>query len=362
LATLPTVTGECSASIQSPPTATDNCGGQITGTTTDPTSYTTPGTFVVHWNYNDQNGNVSTQTQTVTVQAASISVDAGPDQVFCNNTVVTMAGNTPAGGTGTWTLVSGSGTIAEPNNPSTVISDLGFGSNVFRWTISNGSCGSSSDDVVITRNSCPSVVTLFSSGDSFLKASADNTNEGANERLRLQSAGNNRAAVMFDLTGISTVGLQSATLILTIAENSNNWGASGRLVDAHRLLVDWTEGNGRNDAMVGGGPGFRGTGEGITWNCSKDLNIANQSANCSPLWNGGNYAAATAPGALHTNGFFGEVFWDVTADVLAGANFGWLIRKQNEGQNGQVRYYSREGAVLAGNASLAPRLVLVYSP
>lgn len=362
LATLPTVTGECSASIQSPPTATDNCGGQITGTTTDPTSYTTPGTFVVHWNYNDRNGNVSTQTQTVTVQEASISVDAGSDQVFCNNTAVTMAGNTPAGGTGTWTLVSGSGTIAEPNNPSTVISDLGFGSNVFRWTISNGSCGSSSDDVVITRNSCPSVETLFSRGDSFLKASVDNTNEGANERLRLQSAGNNRAAVMFDLTGISTVGLQSATLILTVAENSNNWGASGRLVDAHRLLVDWTEGNGRNDVMVGAGPGFRGTGEGITWNCSKDLNIANQSANCSPLWNGGNYAAATAPGALHTNGLFGEVLWDVTADVLAGANFGWLIRKQNEGQNGQVRYYSREGAILAGNASLAPSLVLVYSP
>ena len=273
-----------------------------------------------------------------------------------------MAGNMPAAGTGMWTLVSGSGTVAEPNNPNTVISDLGFGSNVFRWSISNGSCGTFSDDVVITRNSCPSMLTFFSSGDSFLKATADNTNEGANERLRLQSAGNNRAVVLFDLTGISTVGLQSATLILTVAENSNNWSASGRLVDAHRLLVDWTEGNGRNDVMVGGGPGFRGTGEGITWNCGKDLNIANQSANCSALWNGGNYAAATAPGTLHSNGLFGEVFWDVTADVLAGANFGWLIRKQNESQNGQVRYYSREGAILAGNASLAPRLVLVYSP
>ncbi|HEX7330065.1 MAG TPA: cadherin-like domain-containing protein [Pyrinomonadaceae bacterium] len=362
LATLPTVIGECSASIPSPPTATDNCGGQITGTTTDPVSYTTPGTFVVHWNYNDQNGNVSTQTQTVTVQEASISVDAGPDQVFCNTASVTMVGNTPAAGVGTWTLVTGSGTIAEPNNPTTVISDLGFGANVFRWTISNGSCGASSDDVVITRNSCPSVLTLFSNGDSFLKASGDNANEGANERLRLQSAGNNRATVMFDLTGISTVGLQSATLILTVAETSNNWGASGRLVDAHRLLVEWTEGNGRNDVMVGGGPGFRGSGEGITWNCAKDLNIANQSANCNPQWNGGSSAASTAPGALHTNGLFGEVFWDVTADVLAGANFGWLIRKQNEGQNGQVRYYSREGALLAGNPNLAPRLVLVYSP
>jgi hypothetical protein len=89
--------------------------------------------------------------------------------------------------------------------------------------------------------------------------------------------------------------------------------------------------------------------------------IVNQVANCSPLWNGGNYASATAPGVLHFNSLLGQVSWDVTSDVLAGANFGWTIRKREENQNGQVRYYSREGAALAGNANLAPRLVLVYS-
>jgi hypothetical protein len=56
------------------------------------------------------------------------------------------------------------------------------------------------------------------------------------------------------------------------------------------------------------------------------------------------------------------VAWDVTADIMAGANFGWLIKKQSEGQNGQVRYYSRQGASLAGNPVLAPHLVLIYSP
>lgn len=202
---------------------------------------------------------------------------------------------------------------------------------------------------------------LLSIKDSFLRSGADDTNEGANERLRIQNSGDNRVVVGFDLTGVSIAGLQSATLILNIAENSNNWGTTGRVIDAHRLLVDWTEGNGRNDVMVGGGPGSRGTGAGVTWHCGTDTNIFNQIANCSPLWNGGNYAAATAPGVLHSNGFLGQVSWNVTADILAGANFGWMIRKQNEGQNGQVRYYSREGATLAGNANLAPRLVLVYS-
>lgn len=56
----------------------------------------------------------------------------------------------------------------------------------------------------------------------------------------------------------------------------------------------------------------------------------------------------------------GNLSWNVTADVLAGAANGWVIKKQNEGQAGQVKYYSREGAAVAGNPSLGPRLVLVY--
>jgi hypothetical protein len=64
---LPTVTGECSASVTAP-TAIDSCAGPITGTTTDPTTYNTQGTFTVHWTYNDGNGNSSTQTQTVIVK------------------------------------------------------------------------------------------------------------------------------------------------------------------------------------------------------------------------------------------------------------------------------------------------------
>ncbi len=204
--------------------------------------------------------------------------------------------------------------------------------------------------------------TLLVDADAFLRQGADNTNEGANERLRIQSSGHNRVVVRFNLAGIPTEGLQSVRLILNIAENSDNWGATGRLVDAHRLLVDWIEGNGRNDVMVGGGSGFRGTGEGATWKCAKDADINNQQTDCDAGWDGGTFAAATAAGALHINNQTGEVIWNVTADVLAGVNHGWLIRKREEGQPGQVRYYSREGAALAGNSNLAPRLVLVYTP
>ncbi len=67
LAVLPTITGQCSATITTKPTATDNCKGTITATTTNPLSYTTQGTYTIVWTYADGNGNSSTQTQTVII-------------------------------------------------------------------------------------------------------------------------------------------------------------------------------------------------------------------------------------------------------------------------------------------------------
>ncbi|MFZ1527872.1 MAG: lamin tail domain-containing protein, partial [Ferruginibacter sp.] len=64
--TLSTVTGECSASVTAP-VATDNCAGPVTGTTSDPLTYTAQGTYTVNWSFDDGNGNVSTAAQTVVV-------------------------------------------------------------------------------------------------------------------------------------------------------------------------------------------------------------------------------------------------------------------------------------------------------
>ena len=68
-ASLPTVTGECSAAITgAPPTATDNCNGSgIVGVPLDPLSYTTAGTHVVRWSFTDTAGNTAIQNQNVVV-------------------------------------------------------------------------------------------------------------------------------------------------------------------------------------------------------------------------------------------------------------------------------------------------------
>jgi hypothetical protein len=286
-------------------------------------------------------------------------VDTQPPTIICPANISITA---PDGQTST--VVNYANATGTDNCPGVAVVCLPPSGSPFPLGITTVTC--TATDASANISSCTFKVAvsgaILVNADSFLRNGANSTNEGANERLRIQNSGNNRAVVKFDLSGISTQGLQSATLVLDIAENLNNWGSDGRPVDAHRLLTDWAEGNGRNDVMVGGGPGFRGTGQGVTWECAIDSNINNTVEDCQSEWNGGNYAAATSPSASHTNNQTGSVSWDVTADVQAGANFGWLIRKKNEGQNGQVRYYSREGAALAGNPNLAPRLVLVYTP
>jgi PKD repeat protein len=67
VATLPEATGECSVTATAP-RATDLCQGSITATTADPITYTTQGTFVIHWRYDDGRGNVTEQPQTVIVK------------------------------------------------------------------------------------------------------------------------------------------------------------------------------------------------------------------------------------------------------------------------------------------------------
>jgi hypothetical protein len=79
--TLANVTGECSASATAP-TTTDNCSGIVTGTTSDPLSYSAQGTYTITWTFNDGNGNSTTATQTVIVDDVTAPV------AQCQNIIV----------------------------------------------------------------------------------------------------------------------------------------------------------------------------------------------------------------------------------------------------------------------------------
>ncbi|MBC7398652.1 MAG: hypothetical protein H7289_01810, partial [Mucilaginibacter sp.] len=61
------ISAECST-LATAPTATDNLAGNVVGTTTDPLSYSVQGSYVIHWSFDDGNGNVSTATQNVIIK------------------------------------------------------------------------------------------------------------------------------------------------------------------------------------------------------------------------------------------------------------------------------------------------------
>ncbi|MCW5899497.1 MAG: gliding motility-associated C-terminal domain-containing protein [Flavobacteriales bacterium] len=138
-----------------------------TGTFVDPASPTTAvnglsiGTNVFQWTLSNgpcPNGVTTDQVTVVRFDANAVAANAGPDQQLCtpigqSTATGTLAGNAPTPpSAGTWTLISGSGTITAPGSPTSTVTGLGVGVNVFQWTINNGPCVPSvtSDQVTIT--------------------------------------------------------------------------------------------------------------------------------------------------------------------------------------------------------------------
>src|SRR5690606_24556257 len=70
---------------------------------------------------------------------------------------IPMAANTPTVGTGTWTVQSGTATITTPTSPTTTITGITAGSSAtLRWSIDNGVCAETCDDIVLTNHALPS--------------------------------------------------------------------------------------------------------------------------------------------------------------------------------------------------------------
>jgi hypothetical protein len=219
---------------------------------------------------------------------------------------------------------------------------------------------------------------LSSNKDSFLKQGELNTNEGINTMMRVRDSGNNRALISFGQNEILTAAqgktLQSATLRLYIEENGNNWGPTGRTIDVHRLLSNWSEGNGFNDKPASMTLSqfnvlkTRGNGPGVTWNCATDAEINNQQTNCSPQWKGATFSSTpTATITIfkdhpptHTVKTVGWIEFDVKSDLQkflsnTAPNYGWIVKKTQEGATGLVEFTSDEGT------ANKPELVLVFT-
>jgi len=230
----------------------------------------------------------------------------------------------------------------------------------------------------------PSIVP--STADSTLRHDSPNTNEGANPMIRVGVRPLRRGLVQFEPAIVAEMRAEAMNygtvyLTLQIAANGNNWNQDDEhFVDVHPLPMDFwvNEGNGRSTGLPAGEI-YLGDGAGVTWNYANDINTSDSKKTKAKRvqqqnWDGGSVLMGqpTAPGVLHENGLTGQVSWDVTTDVLNGAN-AWIIKVRDEEEpaqtperrrmgfdpfRGSVDYYSKEGADLS-SCTFPPQLQLV---
>ena len=139
-------------------------GGPAGITITNPNSPTTTVTGLaagssatLRWTISNGSCPDSFDEMVITNDLEPTVADAGPDIAQCNNGDFVMEANTPVVGTGTWTQESGPAVITlAPNSPTATFTGLPAGSSAtLRWTISNGSCTDSFDDMIITNDIQP---------------------------------------------------------------------------------------------------------------------------------------------------------------------------------------------------------------
>uniref|UniRef100_UPI0035668F71 T9SS type A sorting domain-containing protein n=1 Tax=Ancylomarina sp. TaxID=1970196 RepID=UPI0035668F71 len=137
LATLPNVTGECSATVSVIPTATSNCAGTLIGTTSDLLTYSTQGTHTITWTYDDGNGNVITQTQNVVIDDVTDPV---------RPTLADVTGECSATATAPTTSDNCSGTITGTTTDALSYSTQGI--HIITWNFDDGN----GNDIDVTQN------------------------------------------------------------------------------------------------------------------------------------------------------------------------------------------------------------------
>ena len=210
----------------------------------------------------------------------------------------------------------------------------------------------------------PTGQTLQVVKDALVYEKSPHSNEGANTKLTLEKITGkaSRNLLGFNLSGINAATVGKATLVLTIdpSDQATGWG-NGDTVNVKPVTVAWQEGNGKSYGLSSSQQ-TAGSGSGTTWFSPTDDNISNNSSNSVTQWNGGaTYATTgTAPPLTVQNHQTGELRFNVTADVRAGALQGWLLRKDAENKGSKITFYSKEGAAAAGNPALAPRLILEF--
>jgi hypothetical protein len=173
-----------------------------------------------------------------------------------------------------------------------------------------------------------------------------------------------RSLIQFDLSSIpSNAVIESASLQFTTASS----GTFTPEIRIQRLLQNWTEGTTSfctyNASCNTQGVAITNGGSDVTWN-ERSYSSANTN-----LWTtaGGTFSSETSALSIDVGNTVLQyassgLKTDVQGWVNNGStNFGWILRTDFiTNTSAMRRFRSREGAIAAGDASTAPKLVVVY--
>ncbi len=117
------------------------------------------GTYILKWTITVSPCSPTSSDVTVEFKDVPTTADAGNDQVnaaMCGQTSTTLSANSPAVGTGAWSIVNGTGgTLGDPNFSTSAFNGVQDMLYTLRWTTSNSPCPASADEVNIKFHSIP---------------------------------------------------------------------------------------------------------------------------------------------------------------------------------------------------------------
>lgn len=226
ISSLPTVTVDCITPVPIP-TATDNCAGLITATTSDPLVYTVAGTYTITWNYNDGNGNSTTQSQTVIADD-----QVAPVVVNCPSNISAIANTSGCSAIVNWTVPSATDACSSVSSSSTHNSGdtfpVGTTTVTYTFTDASGNVGTCSFDVTVTND---------------LSVSGTATDEfiGNDGTVNITVSGGaapysyswSNSASSEDITGLS-----GGVYVVTVTDNNGCTSTSSFTVNSHMGIND----------------------------------------------------------------------------------------------------------------------------
>ncbi len=160
--TLSTIKAECAVTVPIP-TTTDNCAGIITGTTTDPLTYSTLGTHTITWVFDDGAGNRVTQTQSVSVIDTTAPDITAPADTTCYISVNQMGAAVILNSATATDNCAATPVITARRVDGALLSDtFPKGTTKVWWKAcdANGNCDSMAQNVTVIRNRVP-VLNVF---------------------------------------------------------------------------------------------------------------------------------------------------------------------------------------------------------